>query len=124
MRYFYSLREKKAETTLNVSYFEKITENISNRTSNFISKWVEYVSQIVFKLQGTIMNLGNKVTVFQITVCETVVTKIYVFLRNTWRFTFLFEFLDNARGWYKLKNKRWFSWRCWFVESVSDTLKE
>ena len=82
MRYFYSLREKKAETTLNVSYFEKITENISNRTSNFISKWVEYVSQIVFKLQGTIMNLGNKVTVFQITVCETVVTKIYVFFKK------------------------------------------
>ena len=43
------------------------------------------------------MNFGNKLTVFQITVCETVVTKIY-FLKNTKRFTFLFEFLDNARG--------------------------
>ena len=39
------------------------------------------------------MNLGNKLTVFQITVCETVGTKIY---------TFLFELLDNARGWYIL----------------------
>ena len=27
----------------------------------------------------TIMSLGNKLTVFQITVCETVVTKIYTF---------------------------------------------
>ena len=49
------------------------------------------------------MNLGNKLTVFQITVCETVVTKIY-FLKNTRRFTFLFEFLDNARGWFKTKD--------------------
>ena len=27
------------------------------------------------------MNLGNKLTVFQITVCETVVTKIYFFTK-------------------------------------------
>ena len=33
---------------------------------------------IVFKLQGTIMNLGNKLTVFQITACETILTKIYI----------------------------------------------
>ena len=32
-----------------------------------------------FKLQGTITNLGNKLTVFQITVSEAVVTKIYTF---------------------------------------------
>ena len=25
------------------------------------------------------MNLGNKLTLFQITVCETIVTKIYIF---------------------------------------------
>ena len=47
--------------------------NIPNRTLKFISKWVEYVSLIFSKLQGTIMNLENKLTVFQITVCETVV---------------------------------------------------
>ena len=72
---------KKTAITLNVSYFEKIilTENISNRTLSFISKCVKYVSLIVFKLQGTIMNLENKLTVFQITVCETVVTKFYTF---------------------------------------------
>ena len=35
--------------------------------------------QLLFKLQGTIMNLGKKLTVFQTTVCETVVTKIYTF---------------------------------------------
>ena len=49
------------------------------------------------------MNLGNKLTVFQIIVCETVVTKIY-FLKNTGRFTFLFEFLDNTSRWYKTKD--------------------
>ena len=33
-----------------------------------------------FKLQGTVINLGNKLTVFQITVSETVVTnKTYTF---------------------------------------------
>ena len=32
-----------------------------------------------FKFQGTIINLGKKLTVFQITVSETVVTKIYTF---------------------------------------------
>ena len=47
------------------------------------------------------MNLGNKLTVFQMTACETVVTKI-CFLKNTRRFTFLFEFHDNAHGWYTL----------------------
>ena len=36
--------------------------------------------ELFFKLQGTIMNLGNKLTVFQITVCETAVTnKTYTF---------------------------------------------
>ena len=35
--------------------------------------------QLLFKLQGTILNLGKKLTVFQTTVCETVVTKIYTF---------------------------------------------
>ena len=33
--------------------------------------------QLFFKFQGTIINLRNKLTVFQIAVCETVVTKIY-----------------------------------------------
>ena len=47
-----------------------------------------------FKIQGTIINLGNKSTVFQIIVCETVATKR--------RINFLFEFFDNARGWYIL----------------------
>ena len=47
------------------------------------------------------MNLGNKLTLFQITICQTIVTKIH-FLKNTRRFTFLFEFLNNARGWYIL----------------------
>ena len=45
------------------------------------------------------MNLGNKLTVFQITFCETAVTKIYTFKKNTRKSTFLFDFLDNARGW-------------------------
>ena len=44
------------------------------------------------------MKLGNKLTVFQITVSETVVTKIFTFKKNARRFTFLFEFLDNGRG--------------------------
>ena len=40
-----------------------LTENLSNETLSLISKWVEYVSLIFFfKLQGTIMNLGNKLT--------------------------------------------------------------
>ena len=30
--------EKKTETTLNLSCFDKISKNISNRTLNFISK--------------------------------------------------------------------------------------
>ena len=37
------------------------------------------MSHYFFKLQGTIMNLESKLTVSQITVCETVVTKIYNF---------------------------------------------
>ena len=43
--------------------------------------------ELFFKLQGAIMNLGNKLTLFQITVCETAVTKID-FLKNTRTFTF------------------------------------
>ena len=46
------------------------------------------------------MNLGNKLTVFQIIVCETVVNKFYSFEKKR-RFTFLFEFLE-VRGWYIL----------------------
>ena len=49
-----------------------LTKNISNRALSFISKWTEYVSLIFFKLQGTIMNLGNKLTVFQIAVYEKI----------------------------------------------------
>ena len=56
-----------------------LIKNISNRTLNFISKSAEYVSLIDFKLQGTIMSLRNKLM-----------------------FNFLFEFLDDARGWYTL----------------------
>ena len=56
-----------------------LTENKSNITLNFISKWVEYAHYLFFKLQGTIMNLENKSTVFEITVNETVVTEIYIF---------------------------------------------
>ena len=59
---YYSLWEKKTETTLNVSFFEKIMSR-----------------QLFFKSQGTIINLGNKLTVFQMIVCETVVNKIYNF---------------------------------------------
>ena len=44
------------------------------------------------------MNFGKKLTVFQITVCESVVTNLH-FLKNTRRFTFLFEFF-TPRGWY------------------------
>ena len=50
------------------------------------------------------MNLGNKLTVFQVTVCETAVTKSTLFKKNAGRFTFLFEFLDNASGQYKTKD--------------------
>ena len=32
-----------------------------------------------FKFQGTVTNLGNKWTLFQIIVCETFVIKIYTF---------------------------------------------
>ena len=35
--------------------------------------------ELFFKFQGTIINLGNKSTVFQIAVCETAVTKFYSF---------------------------------------------
>ena len=49
-----------------------LTENKSNITLNFISKWVEYAHKLLFKLQGTKMNLGNKLSVFQMAVCDTV----------------------------------------------------
>ena len=49
------------------------------------------------KLQGIVMNLGNKLNVFQITVCETAVTKIYTFKKYK-KVHFLFEFLDTACG--------------------------
>ena len=32
-----------------------------------------------FKFQGTVTNLGNKLTLFQIIVCKTFVIKIYTF---------------------------------------------
>ena len=48
------------------------------------------------------MNLGNKLTVFPITVSVTVVTKIYTLEKNIRKFSFLFEFLDNACGWHIL----------------------
>ena len=56
-----------------------LTENIYNITLNLISKLVEYAHELFLKLHGTIMNLGNKLIVFQITVFETVHTKIYTF---------------------------------------------
>ena len=60
------------------------------------------MSHYFFKLQGTIMNLESKLTVSQITVCETVVTKIYNF-KKCKKIHFLFEFLDNTRRWYILR---------------------
>ena len=49
--------------------------------------------ELFFKLQGTIMNLGNKLTVFQI--------KFKLFKKYK-KVHFFIEFLDNARGWYIL----------------------
>ena len=46
--------------------------------------------ELFFKLQGTIMNLGNKLTVFEITLCDI--------LKNARRFTLFFEFLDSAQN--------------------------
>ena len=48
--------------------------------------------ELFFKLKGTIMNLGNKLTVFEITLCD--------FLKNARSFTlfFFFEFLDSAQN--------------------------
>ena len=78
MRHLLLIMRKKTPRNY-AKFFLSLTENISNRTLNFISKRVECVSQIFFKLQGTIMNLESKLSVFQITVCETAVTKIYPF---------------------------------------------
>ena len=51
-----------------------------------------------FKLQGAIMNLGNKLTAFQITVCETVFTKIYTFLKTREDPLFYLSFLKMHVG--------------------------
>ena len=74
MRHLLLIMRKKAETTLNDSYFQKIMSNI---TLNFISNELNMLTNCFFKLQGIIMNLGNKLTVFQRTVCEIILTKIY-----------------------------------------------
>ena len=52
-----------------------LTKNISNRTLKFISKWVECVSLKVASHNNEFV----KQTLFQKTVCETVVTKIFIF---------------------------------------------
>ena len=51
------------------------------------------------------MNLGNKLTVFQIIVCETVVTKIYSFEKKR-RFTFYLSFLKYVGGIYFINHKQ------------------
>ena len=51
-----------------------------------------------FKFQGTTINLGNKLTVFQIVVCETVVTKIYNFQKLQEGSIFYLSFLIMLVG--------------------------
>ena len=53
-----------------------LTENISNKTLNFASKWVKYVS---LKVASHNKEFVKQITVFQRFACEIVVTKIYTF---------------------------------------------
>ena len=61
--------------------------------------------KLFFKLQGKIMNLGNKLTVFQIIVCETVVTKIYSFEKKGGSLFYL-SFLKYVGGIYFINHKQ------------------
>ena len=61
-----------------------LTENLSYWILIFISKLVEYVS---------LMTLGHQLTVFQRDFCETVVTKIYAFLKIRKSSLFYLSFL-------------------------------
>ena len=75
------------------------TENISYRTLNFISKWVEYVSLKVPGHSNEFIEQINRISKNCLWDCRYLNLQ---FLKNTRRFTFLFEFDNNARGWYML----------------------
>ena len=80
-----------------------------------------------FKLQGTINNLGNKLTVFQITVSETVVTKIYTFQKIQEGSLFYLSFLImHVGGIYFInhKTKDYFPERTGLLNLSVTTLKK
>ena len=53
------------------------------------------------------MNLGNKLTLFQITVCETIVTKIYIFRKIQEGSLFYLSFLImHVGGIYFINHKQ------------------